>query len=83
MLGRFLLGLMVDPDFALTTSGDFLLPGSTDPVIGVIAMVTPKVTVPAVLWLFGFVCDVSGCGGASLHIAGAEPRSPKLGGAAS
>ena len=24
-------------------------------MIGVIAMVTPKVTVPAVLWLFGFV----------------------------
>ena len=53
MLGRFLLGLMVDPDSPNYIWRFFCR--FTDPVIGVIAMVTPKVTVPAVLWLFGFV----------------------------
>ena len=53
MLGRFLLGLMVDPDSPNYIWRFFCR--FTDPVIGVIAMVTPKVTAPAVLWLFGFV----------------------------
>jgi hypothetical protein len=53
MLGRFLLGLMVDPDSPNYIWRFFCR--FTDPVIGVIAMVTPKVTPPAVLWLFGFV----------------------------
>jgi hypothetical protein len=53
MLGRFLLGLMVDADSPNYIWRFFCR--FTDPVIGVIAMVTPKVTAPAVLWLFGFV----------------------------
>ena len=53
MLGRFLLGLMVDPDSPNYIWRFFCR--FTDPVIGVIAMVTPRATVPAVLWLFGFV----------------------------
>ena len=53
MLGRFLLGLMVDPDSPNYIWRFFCR--FTDPVIGVIAIVTPKVTVPVVLWLFGFV----------------------------
>ncbi len=53
MLGRFLLGLMVDPDSPNYIWRFFCR--FTDPVIGVIAMVTPKVTPPALLWLFGFV----------------------------
>jgi hypothetical protein len=53
MLGRFLLGLMVDADSPNYIWRFFCR--FTDPVIGVIAMVTPRVTVPAVLWLFGFV----------------------------
>lgn len=53
MLGRFLLGLMVDADSPNYIWRFFCR--FTDPVIGVIAMVTPKVTVPAVVWLFGFV----------------------------
>ena len=53
MLGRFLLGLMVDADSPNYIWRFFCR--FTDPVISVIALVTPKVTVPAVLWLFGFV----------------------------
>jgi YggT family protein len=53
MLGRFLLGLMVDADSPNYIWRFFCR--FTDPVLGVIAIVTPKVTVPAVLWLFGFV----------------------------
>jgi hypothetical protein len=53
MLGRFLLGLMVDPDSPNYIWRFFCR--ITDPVIGVLAIVTPKATVPAVLWLFGFV----------------------------
>jgi hypothetical protein len=53
MLGRFLLGLMVDADSPNYIWRFFCR--FTDPVIGLIAMVTPKVTAPAVLWLFGFV----------------------------
>ena len=53
MLGRFLLGLMVDADSPNYIWRFFCR--FTDPVIGVIAIVTPKVTAPAVLWLFGFV----------------------------
>jgi YggT family protein len=53
MLGRFLLGLMVDADSSNYIWRFFCR--FTDPVIGLIAIVTPKVTAPAVLWLFGFV----------------------------
>lgn len=53
MLGRFLLGLMVDPDSPNYIWRFFCR--ITDPVVAVISIVTPKATVPAVLWLFGFV----------------------------
>jgi hypothetical protein len=53
MLGRFLLGLMVDTDSPNYIWRFFCR--FTDPMLGIIAMVTPKITVPAVLWLFGFV----------------------------
>jgi len=80
MLGRFLLGLMVDPDSPNYIWRFFCR--FTDPVLGVIAMVTPKVTAPAVLWLFGFVWMfwlrvVLHYGLLVLNLA------PKLGGAAS
>ena len=53
MLGRFLLGLMVDADSPNYIWRFFCR--ITDPVIAVISVVTPKVTAPAVVWLFGFV----------------------------
>ncbi|MDE5455685.1 YggT family protein [Bradyrhizobium sp. CSA112] len=53
MLGRFLLGLMVDADSPNYIWRFFCR--ITDPVIGAISIVTPKITPPAVLWLFGFV----------------------------
>jgi hypothetical protein len=53
MLGRFLLGLMVDADSPNYIWRFFCR--ITDPVIGAISIVTPKITAPAVLWLFGFV----------------------------
>ena len=53
MLGRVLLGLMVDADSPNYIWRFFCR--ITDPVIALIAMVTPKATPPAVLWLFGFV----------------------------
>jgi hypothetical protein len=53
MLGRFLLGLMVDADSPNYIWRFFCR--ITDPAIGVISIVTPKITPPAVLWLFGFV----------------------------
>jgi hypothetical protein len=53
MLGRLLLGLMVDADSPNYIWRFFCR--ITDPVLAVLAVVTPKVTPPAVLWLFGFV----------------------------
>ena len=53
MLGRFLLGLMVDADSPNYIWQFFCR--ITDPVIAVLATVTPKVAPPAVLWLFGVV----------------------------
>jgi hypothetical protein len=53
LLGRVLLGLMGDADSANDIWRFFCR--ITDPVIGAISIVTPKVTAPAVLWLFGFV----------------------------
>jgi hypothetical protein len=53
MLGRFLLGLMVDADSPNYIWRFFCR--VTDPVIAVVSIVTPKITPPAVLWLFGFV----------------------------
>jgi hypothetical protein len=53
MLGRFLLSLMVDADSPNYIWRFFCR--ITDPVVAVIAAVTPKVVPPALLWLFGFV----------------------------
>ncbi len=53
MLGRFLLGLMVDADSPNYIWRFFCR--VTDPVIAVFSAVTPKATPPAVVWLFGFV----------------------------
>jgi YggT family protein len=80
MLGRFLLGLMVDADSPNYIWRFFCR--FTDPVIGVIAIVTPKVTVPAVLWLFGFVW-MFWLRVALHYVLLVLNLAPKLGGAAS
>lgn len=53
MLGRALLGLFVEPDSKNYIWRAFC--AISDPVLKVIALVTPKATPPVVLWLFGFV----------------------------
>lgn len=53
MLARALLGLMVQPDSPNYIWRFFC--SVTDPVVAVIALVTPKATAPVVVWLFGFV----------------------------
>ncbi len=53
MLARVLLSLMVDADSPNYIWRFFVR--VTDPVVAVFSVVTPKVTVPVVLWLFGFV----------------------------
>jgi uncharacterized protein YggT (Ycf19 family) len=53
MLARVLLSLMVDPDSPNYIWRFFCR--ITDPVIAVLSIVTPKVTPPPMLWLFGFV----------------------------
>ena len=53
MLGRVLLGLIVEPD-----SKNYIWRGFcaiTDPFLSMIALVTPKATAPVIMWLFGFV----------------------------
>ncbi|QWG19052.1 hypothetical protein KMZ68_04010 [Bradyrhizobium sediminis] len=53
MLGRVLLGLMVDADSPNYIWRFFCR--VTDPVIALIAIATPKAAPPVVVWLFGFV----------------------------
>ena len=53
LLGRALLGLMVAPDSPNYIWRFFCR--VTDPVVAVIALVTPKSAAPVVLWLFGVV----------------------------
>jgi YggT family protein len=53
MLGRAVLGLFVEHD-----SKNYIWRGFcaiTDPVLKLLAPVTPKATAPVVMWLFGFV----------------------------
>jgi hypothetical protein len=53
LLGRVLLGLMVEP-----TSSNYIwrfFCRLTDPVIAVVAAITPKAAAPVVIWLFGVV----------------------------
>ena len=53
MLGRVLLGMMVDADSPNYIWRFFCR--ITDPFIAVFARVTPLATAPVVLWLFSFV----------------------------
>jgi YggT family protein len=53
LLGRALLGLMVQPD-----SNNYIWRAFcrlTDPVIAAVSFVTPKAAAPVVIWLFGVV----------------------------
>jgi YggT family protein len=53
LLGRAVLGLIVDADSSNYIWRFFCR--ITDPVVSTVALVTPKATIPVVLWLFGFV----------------------------
>lgn len=53
MLGRVLLSLFIDQDSKNYIWRAFC--AITDPVLKLIAPITPKATAPVVLWLFGFV----------------------------
>jgi hypothetical protein len=53
LLGRALLGLMVQPDSQNYIWRFFCR--LTDPVVAVVALVTPKAAAPVVVWLLGFV----------------------------
>jgi hypothetical protein len=53
LLGRALLGLIVQPDSSNYIWRAFCR--MTDPVLALFALVTPKATAPVVLWLFGVV----------------------------
>ena len=53
LLGRALLGIIVGPD-----SGNYIwrfFCRITDPVVAVVALVTPKAAAPVVVWLLGVV----------------------------
>lgn len=53
LLGRVLLGLMVPPESQNYIWRFFVR--LTDPVVAVVAHVTPKAAAPVVVWLFGVV----------------------------
>jgi uncharacterized protein YggT (Ycf19 family) len=53
LLGRALLGLIVQPDSSNYIWRFFCR--ITDPFVALIAIVTPKTAAPVVLWLFGVV----------------------------
>ena len=53
LLGRVLLGLFVEPDSPNYIWRFFCR--ITDPVVALVALVTPKAAAPVVIWLFGFV----------------------------
>lgn len=53
MMGRVLLGLIVDPDSTNYIWRFFCR--ITDPVVAAVAFVTPRSAVPVVVWLFAFV----------------------------
>jgi YggT family protein len=53
LLGRALLGLMVQPDSSNYIWRFFCR--LTDPVVELVALVTPKASAPVVVWLFGVV----------------------------
>jgi YggT family protein len=53
LLGRAVLGLIVQPDSSNYIWRFFCR--MTDPVVAVVALVTPKAAPPVLIWLFGFV----------------------------
>lgn len=53
LLGRALLGVIVEP--ASTNYIWQFFCRITDPIVSVVALVTPKAAAPVVLWLFGVV----------------------------
>ena len=53
LLGRALLGLIVEPDSSNYIWRFFCR--LTDPVVAVVALATPKSAIPVVIWLFGVV----------------------------
>ena len=53
LLGRAVLGVIVQPDSSNYIWRAFCR--LTDPVVAVVAAVTPKAAAPVVVWLFGFV----------------------------
>jgi YggT family protein len=53
LLGRVLLGLIVHPNSTNYIWRFFCR--FTDPVVNVVAWVTPKAAAPVIVWLFGFV----------------------------
>jgi YggT family protein len=53
LLGRVLLGLIVDPDSSNYIWQFFCR--ITDPVVAAVALVTPKAAAPVIVWLFGVV----------------------------
>jgi YggT family protein len=53
LAGRVLLSLFVDPDSPNYIWRFFCR--ITDPVVALVALVTPKAATPVVLWLLGFV----------------------------
>ncbi len=53
LLGRVLLGIMVPPESQNYIWRFFVR--VTDPVVAVVAHVTPKAAAPVVIWLFGVV----------------------------
>jgi YggT family protein len=53
LLGRVLLGLIVQPDSSNYIWRFFCQ--ITDPVVAAISLVTPRAAVPVVTWLFGVV----------------------------
>jgi hypothetical protein len=53
LLGRALLGLIVEPDSSNYIWRFFCR--ITDPVVAAVALVTPKAAAPVVIWLFGVV----------------------------
>lgn len=53
LLGRALLGLIVDPDSTNYIWRFFCL--ITDPVVAAVSLVTPRDVAPVVIWLFALV----------------------------
>ena len=53
LLGRVLLGLIVEPESQNYIWRFFCR--ITDPVVALVSLVTPKAAIPVVVWLFGVV----------------------------